>query len=342
MIERPELTDEIICETLYDRWGFRAPELTFLPIGNDSGAWVFRAGDRFVKVRAGTPASPTLIVSAALFGAGIRQVVAPLATRSGAMFAPVGDFSLILYPFVEGQSGMDAGLTDAQMIELGAVLRQIHEARLPEGVRAQVAQETFVPRWAPMVYRLDALIQQGGFVDPSQAALAKFWMQRRAEIRSITGRCEDLGRMAAARNVPKVRANGFVLCHADIHLANVLVDGSGGLHIVDWEQPIFAPVERDLIFLAGQTGMGLVEQPREEALFLKGYGPVEIDRLTMAYYSYEWVVQEFGDYGERVFLKPDAGEATRAASVQGFIELFNPGDVVESALLWDKRLSTSG
>ncbi len=335
MIERPDLSNEAITATLDVNWGIRVSDITFLPVGNETGTWVFRAGDYFLKMKRAQPPPAVVDVPRMLNDLGIRQVVAPVPMLSGAMFAPAADFWLILYPFIEGQSGMDAGLTDAQWVELGATLRQIHEARLPEEVQEQVAQETFVPKWAGMVRRLDALIAKGGFSDASQCALAEFWKQRRAEILGITARCEELGHMAAARSAPTM------LCHADIHTANVLVDRAGGLHIVDWDQPIYAPVERDLIFLIEQIGMGLGAQPVEESLFLQGYGPVVIDRVTMAYYCYEWAVQEFGDYGERVFLLPDAGEATRAASVEAFMQLFNSGDVVESACDWEKALNAT-
>jgi hypothetical protein len=33
-----------------------------------------------------------------------------------------------------------------------------------------------------------------------------------------------------------------------------------------------------------------------------GYGAAAIDPLALAYYRYEWVVQEIGDNGKRVFL----------------------------------------
>jgi spectinomycin phosphotransferase len=42
-----------------------------------------------------------------------------------------------------------------------------------------------------------------------------------------------------------------VLCHADLHTWNVLVDGDGRLWLVDWDEAILAPRERDLMFLVG-------------------------------------------------------------------------------------------
>jgi spectinomycin phosphotransferase len=75
----------------------------------------------------------------------------------------------------------------------------------------------------------------------------------------------------------------FVLCHADIHTANLLLDGQGRLFVVDWDQPILAPRERDLMFV---TVGGFVTEERAETLFFQGYGKTEVDPLTMAYYRY--------------------------------------------------------
>ena len=71
---------------------------------------------------------------------------------------------------------------------------------------------------------------------------------------------------------------------------------------------------------------------REEQMFFAGYGNVEINQLALAYYRYEWCVQEIGDFGERVFLTKDTGESTRQNSVEGFMELFSSGDVIEAAM----------
>jgi spectinomycin phosphotransferase len=70
---------------------------------------------------------------------------------------------------------------------------------------------------------------------------------------------------------------------------------------------------------------------REEKWFFEGYGAIEVDPVALAYYRYEWVVQEIGDYGERVFLRQDTGAETINDAVRGFRQLFDLGDVVESA-----------
>jgi spectinomycin phosphotransferase len=184
-----------------------------------------------------------------------------------------------------------------------------------------------VPPWAETVKALTARVRDGQFADDLQASLGAFWQSRQAEIERILARTEDLGRRLQ-ESLPE-----RVLCHADIHTANVLVTAAGGLFIVDWDQPIFAPKERDLMFVLGMPG---ADSSRAESMFFRGYGPTRANPLALAYYRYEWVVQEIGDFAARVFLSPNPGEATRQHAVEGFITLFAPGDVVEEAYQSDQ------
>ena len=75
----------------------------------------------------------------------------------------------------------------------------------------------------------------------------------------------------------------------------------------------------------------LVIGNKEVPLFFEGYGQTEVDALALAYYGYEWVVQEMSDYAERVFLMDDVGAETKADAVREFRALFAPGDVVDAA-----------
>jgi len=135
-------------------------------------------------------------------------------------------------------------------------------------------------------------------------------------------RADSIGRHLRDSNLK------FVPCHADIHTANILVTPEQKMFIVDWDDTVLAPKERDLMFvLPGNT-----IQTREEQAFLSGYGKTEINQLAFAYYRYEWCVQEIGDFGNRVFFTKDIGEDTRQSALEGFIRLFSQGDVVDIAL----------
>jgi spectinomycin phosphotransferase len=72
------------------------------------------------------------------------------------------------------------------------------------------------------------------------------------------------------------------------------------LAIVDWDEPILAPKERDLMFIGGGVG-GIWNNDQEASWFYQGYGQTEIDLLALSYYRYERIVADFAAYSEQIF-----------------------------------------
>ncbi|MBP1694700.1 MAG: Spectinomycin phosphotransferase, partial [Chloroflexi bacterium] len=130
-------------------------------------------------------------------------------------------------------------------------------------------------------------------------------------------------------SVLKAQGPKFVLCHSDIHAGNLLIDAKGSLFIIDWDHPVLAPKERDLMFIGGGVGSNWY-RPQEEALFYKGYGRTEINHVALAYYRFERIVEDIAEWGERVLLTDEGGK-DRARALQGFKRWFSPNDVVEMA-----------
>jgi spectinomycin phosphotransferase len=258
-------------------------------------------------------------------------VVAPLPTRSGALWVPFGAFNLILYPFIEARTGMDAGLTRPQWTELGRALRKLHALDPPPHIRSSVLRESFdAPYWVAEMRRLQVRIDGAAWRDAIDAELAAFWTHRRDQMYRLMTRTLALGRELLA--VPRE----FVLCHSDIHTANVLVESKGALHIVDWDQPVFAPKERDLMFFG--AGLGSLTGDADDAShFYEGYGPTAIDRAAFAYYRYAWVMQDWVACGAEVLLYDELGEVTRRNSLRSFVAMFAPGNVVDVAYTSDDR-----
>lgn len=321
-LEKPDLPDEKIIASLRENYGFPVEEIHFLPIGNDAAAWVYQVRadkDYFLKVKKGEIDTPALLIPHALQDAGIGQVVAPLAAHSGGLSVALEGFSLILYPFIVGRKGLSL----PQWQELGSILSKIHHTKLPSGLAVQVKQEDFISPWIDLVQHLHENIDHHEFQSPAARQLVKFWQSKSETILKIVERTEALGQKL------KAKPPEFQLCHADIHTANILIDGLDQLHIIDWDGVLFAPKERDLIFIVGNN---MSAQSETQTAFFEGYGQTQVDPLALAYYHYEWAAQEIGDYGERAFLMSDVGEPTRRDALHGFERLFMPGKDVDTAL----------
>jgi spectinomycin phosphotransferase len=330
MREPPELGDDAIVGVVEASFGIHVTALAFLPVGNDAASWAYRVQaapgqDWFLKVRAGADRAPGAVIPWHLQRLGVPHVLAPLASGTGAPTVPVGGFALALYPMLDARTGAEVGLSPRQWRQLGAALRQIHAVRLPPELDRLVGREPFRPRRRERIPDLEALLAGAATDDPPARELAGCWRARQGVIDGLVERADELGRHLARLSFPQV------LCHADLHTWNVLVDADGQPWIVDWDEAILAPRERDLMFVVGGIAGGLV-RPGDTERFFQGYGRVEVDPRLLAYYRTAWAVQDIAAYGEQVLMMPAVGEETRRAAVDGFVDLFAPGNIVDLAL----------
>src|SRR6185312_7587812 len=128
----------------------------------------------------------------------------------------------------------------------------------------------------------------------------------------------------------KKKQREFIICHADLHGANVLIDTNNQLYIVDWDTLMFAPKERDLMFVGGGVG-GFWNKKGEEELFYRGYGEMKINHTALTYYRYERIVQDIVEFSKRLLLVSDGGK-DRECSLEKFKQAFESNNVVEIAM----------
>jgi len=124
MLEKPDIQDEKIIACLQAEYGLLIGQLTFLPLGADQNTAVYRvvAGDGrayFVKLRGSLFDQTSVTLPKFLSDQGIEQIIAPLATKTGSLWANLEAFTVILYPFVEGQNGYKVGLSERQWHDFG-------------------------------------------------------------------------------------------------------------------------------------------------------------------------------------------------------------------------------
>ncbi|MCA1722733.1 MAG: phosphotransferase, partial [Thermomicrobia bacterium] len=222
MLERPDVSDETLLACLRDDYRLHAIQVVFLPLGNDVNTAVFRvvADDRtpyFLKLRSGPFDEPIVAIPRFLHDQGIAQVIPPLATTAGRLWARVDGYAMMVFPFVAGRNGVESPLSEHQWSALGAALRRMHAVVVPPSLRAAISQETYAPYWRDRVRMFQARVAEPTFTDPIAAALAAFLHARRDEVSKIVARAEALGATLRAQ------APRQVLCHADLHAVNILI-----------------------------------------------------------------------------------------------------------------------
>lgn len=337
MLEKPNIADELIISNLQEQYGLEVARLEFLPLGADLGTAVYRVIAEngtvyFLKLRKGFE-EITVRVPLFLKAQGIQEIISPFETKSKQGWADFGEYKMILYPFIEGQDGFERELTDEHRRILGAALRKIHLAQVPPELRKLIPEEAFSPQWRERLKLFQALVENKTIEDPTASKLANFMKSKRSEINRLVQRTEELASVIQSQSLEKV------LCHSDIHGGNILICRDGQLpvlYIVDWDNPIFAPKERDLMFIGGEID-NLWKTEREEAVFYEGYGKAEINLSALAYYRYERVIQDLAIIAEQLSLT-DNGGADRERSYGWFTSNFEPGNTIDIAKKTDHFL----
>ena len=339
MLEKPDIPDSFIVECLQDEYQLAVAQLEFLPLGADPNTAVYRAIDAsrtvyFVKLRRNSGFDPlTVRIPQILSELGVQQIIAPLMTQSNRLEVDmdVEPYIMTVYPFIKGRDGYEAPLADHHWIELGQALKGIHTADLPINFELSIRRENFSDKWRESVRKFQRMIDDTSFDDPVAAELVAFLKSKRIEISILVGRAEHLASVVKWHSLP------FVLCHADIHAWNVLIDEEDKFYIVDWDTPILAPKERDLMFIGAGIG-GVWNNAREESLFYEGYGhhPSTINQDALAYYRFERIVEDIAVYCEEILMTTsDVNNADRNAGLQALKSQFLPGNVVDIAMKSD-------
>ncbi|MBA2374157.1 MAG: aminoglycoside phosphotransferase family protein [Chloroflexi bacterium] len=326
MLEDPKLDPRDLATALRAGWAVEATAFRFVP-GYDMHAASYEVatpGARaFLKVRFGPAADAPLEVPRALLDAGVPNILAPKRTLSSALWHAMGDGrTLTLYPFVAGRNAMEAGMTADQWRSFGSTLRAVHDSALAERLVDRLPAETFGLASAAAVRATLDAANRPPTRSPAGERLGALLRGKRSRIEAILERAAELGARLGERPLARV------LCHADIHAANVLVADDGRILLVDWDGPMFAPRERDLMFIIGSRIARPVE-PHEEAWFFEGYGEFRVDPDAIVYYRYERILEDLGEIGSSVFgdrVQPESSRESEVSLAEGF---FGPGGILE-------------
>lgn len=329
MLEKPAIQDERVVACLEEDYGMSIRQISFLPLGADQNTAVYRAvaGDGtpyFVKLRGGDFDQLSVRLPRFLSERGIGHILAPRTTTAGQLWARLEPFTLILYPYVEGHNGYEVSLSDRQWVALGVALGRIHAVALPPALVRSLRRETYSPTARETICYFLERVEGEAYEDPVARQLATFLQARRDQLLDLVGRAGRLAQTLQLDPPPSV------LCHSDMHAGNLLIGANDHFHLVDWDEPILAPKERDLMYVGGGLMGGWRRPQEEEDLFYQGYGPTQVDANALAFYRYERIIQDIAIYCQQILLT-DGGGADREQSLRYLMSNFLAGGTLELA-----------
>jgi len=230
---------------------------------------------------------PALPVLDALHRAGVRGLTAPVPSATGALYEEVEDGVLVLFEHIDGVQ-----TDDVEPTRLGDLVGAIHDQPVPPG--ASAPRETFVITFGEALWETVARGMQargdevtrglGTFLEGLGTDLRRDW----AAFGAVAERCRE-ARFAT------------VITHGDVPW-NVMLDQAGEVHLVDWDELLLAPAERDLWFFT--------EQPEFMAAYRARRGGHEVDALAASYYLHHRYFEELLAFARTILDEP---ESTRRA-----------------------------
>jgi len=342
------ISNQRIIESLHNDYGINIVTLTRIPLGADMLASVYKAQSHdqvsyFIKLKHNHHRDIGVTIQQLLHDTGIKEVMSPIKTKHGQPIQQIDEFTLIVYPFIEGKDGFSLQLTDAQWIMFGKALKRIHQFNVPLTIKNQINYESYSPQWRESVQALYAHIDATSTDETSTDGSSTngpsttntialktliFLQEHKLTIQRLINRAEQL-----YQEIKKTSPE-LVLCHSDIHAGNVLMQENGAIYIVDWDAPIMAPKERDLMFINGGVG-NVWNNAHEEKLFYKGYGKTNINMTILAYYRHERIVEDIAFYSKNLCMTVARDDIKRQQMYQHFIDIFKPQGVVDIAFKTD-------
>jgi spectinomycin phosphotransferase len=314
MREEPRIAREMLRACLQEDYGLVPATIDFLPIGRDLNAGVYRVlseeGARYLlKVKAGEFYAASCVVPRYLADQGIASVVAALPTRTKDLWARAGEWTVLVYAYLEGETGW-AAMTEEHWKTTGAIFRRVHDVALPPAGIDGVRRETLDPSgYARSIESVETHVATsgGGGREPVQA-LREAWAQHRSTIYALLVSLDKLA------GVLRSQTKAHVICHADLHPGNLLRDRAGRVFVVDWDDLMLAPRERDFIFV----GEPAHASGRSGSPFFQGYGETEIDWTLLTYYRYERVIQDLIEDAGHVIFRDDLSKEANVEAARQF------------------------
>jgi spectinomycin phosphotransferase len=221
--------------------------------------------------------------------AGITNITHPVATSSGRMRMQLGDFHIALFDLISGTTAEQQKLTDRQLERLGELFARIHQSKTMIG-EYSVRERFEIPFRDRLVAIFDDMSKISGSSTKYKTQLKFFLELHRKQFTEELERLGELQRKVRRKNLE------FVNCHGEPSPGNVLSSSSGEVYLLDWDDPIFAPKEKDLLFFKDNIEPVM----RGYSLFSKDNN---IDRDVLEFYGHMWNLGEIADYGSKILFE---------------------------------------
>lgn len=312
-------------------YGLNVLSLDFLPIGADFNTNVFQLKtdeklNYFLKIRRNQFNKFSVYAPKYLSEQGVDHLIAPIKTINGELWIIIDSYMMAIYPYVKGENAIEHPMSKQQWAQLGRTVKKIHETATNIQFLQDIKHEDFHDEWRKKLTAFILQMLDKVYDDPLVNNVATFLQSKSQEILAFIESADSLA------NKIQNKQHEFVLCHADIHGWNILIDEYERLFLIDWDTLILSPRERDLMFIGAGIWQSGISSSEEERWFYEGYGRTKVDNQIICYYRLERIIQDIVEYCEHIFLSNDNDE-NKAVSFEYLKSNFDTNGTLAKAYL---------
>ncbi len=221
---------------------------------------------------------PGLPVLAEMHRAGL-PVNLPIPSSSGALAERLGDDVMVVFGYLDAEP---APFTFGGE-RLGGLIARVHQQT--GHIVSPIARETFTPAFADELWPTLERAAQEPTADELRIGLRAFLAEQRTAIETGWAAFEEIARACRAASFE------MVVTHGDWPF-NLLQDADGALTLIDWDELLLAPAERDTWYAA------------DDAAFWNGYRDqrtgLTSDALATAYYVHFRYFEELVSFAQTI------------------------------------------
>lgn len=294
---------EEIKDVLVSSYGLLSPGLSVAPRGFVAETYIVESiGKRFfAKIVPISRYSENLVSSLPalreLQTLGIRNISCPIPTTNGQLTVESEKKVLVLFKFISGEWTMDFNLN-----QYADLIGSIHAKTTK--VQSALKREDFAVPFVQDLKRHVVEVLSTAVDNAADDEVRNIIAQLRADCFEYIAKIEDLTKRLSGCNPT------LVLTHGD-GPGNVIQDKDGQLYVIDWDDLLLAPAERDTWFHIGTDA---------ERTFLGTYCRLNpgytVNKDVYAFYLYRRYLDDLEGFLSKI-LERDASEEQKRKNLDG-------------------------
>nr|WP_283248444.1 phosphotransferase [Bacillus sp. FJAT-49711] len=221
----------------------------------------------------------------------------PIPTKNGDVVVYFGPYQISIFPFIQGVSIYEGSLTLLDTEQIASMMADLHQydKNRFEGLPC----EQFDNPFEKDIFK----ILHTGKADTFYRRRAKdLFVQEQEDILTT------LNKMKKMQTELQALPLSFSITHGDPNYANIMRDLKGNLHLIDFGELAYGPIERDIMAF---TGNEFFHSFLFEYYKFHPYAKLHVE--VFEFYLYRWALQEIADFGSQIFFGSTGNEENEHA-----------------------------